>query len=55
MNLLDVKIATTVLLFIASLMLLFWVYRPGSAKHYENCRTIPIKDGEGEGRRAERN
>lgn len=38
-----IKIITLVILFISSLFLLYWVYRPGSKEKYDEYGQIPLK------------
>lgn len=39
-----IKIATLVILFCASILLLVWVFRPGSKKEYDEISKIPLQD-----------
>lgn len=39
-----IKIITLVILFIASLILLVWIYRPGSSENYQKASEIPLND-----------
>lgn len=38
------KIGTLVILFIASILLLIWVFRPGSKKEYDRVSRLPLED-----------
>jgi cbb3-type cytochrome oxidase subunit 3 len=38
------KIMTVVTLFVASIIMLFWVFRPGSKKFYDSCSLIPLQN-----------